>query len=474
MDEEITEDPRYRDAMREAMVALPILSVVTRPEDMFDNNVGIYPKSQNRGRSWERPCSVELLFADGTEGFQVDCGIRCQGNSVRDPQKTPKHAFRLGFRSDYGPRRLRFPLFPESRVETFDSLTLRADFNNSWLHWSPQQRPRAQRVRDAFMKDSMRAMGRLAGHNRYVHLYLNGLYWGIYDPTERPDAGFASERYGGAKGEYDVVNEGQIVDGDMAAYHFMVRIGGLADHAQYELMKQYLDVPQYIDYILLHFYVGHADWGLNKNWYAIRRRAPGEGFKFVPWDGENVLHSPSDNRVTNADTAAGLHAKLVENSQYRMDFADAARRHLFGDGALTPDVVRDRWVRRAEQVEQAMVAESARWGDYRRDVHSYSSGPYELYTRDDHWLGERERLLSGYFPVRTGIVLEQLRGAGLYPARAVAPVMDRGGGAVPAGVEVTLSAPAGTIYYSTNGTDPRVPYAGTVAPEARVSGPPYG
>jgi len=56
-----------------------------------------------------------------------------------------------------------------------------------------------------------------------------------------------------------------------------------------------------------NFYVGHLDWGDNKNWYAIRRRAPGEGFQYFSWDGETLLFDPNFNRVTSTDTASGLH-----------------------------------------------------------------------------------------------------------------------------------------------------------------------
>src|SRR5205814_1860515 len=84
---------------------------------------------------------------------------------------------------------LRYLVFPDSPVEVFDTLTIRADFNNSWMHWDGAQRLRGQRVRDAFVKDCQRDMSGLSSHSRFFHLYLNGLYWGIYDPTERPDAG---------------------------------------------------------------------------------------------------------------------------------------------------------------------------------------------------------------------------------------------------------------------------------------------
>jgi hypothetical protein len=315
-------------------------------------------------------------------------------------------------------------------------------------------------------------MGWLASHNRYVHLYVNGLYWGIYDPTERPDAGLAVEYFGGAKTDYDVVNEGLLVDGNMTAYNAMIGITNLADNAKYDLMKQYLDVPQHIDYVLLHFYVGHQDWGDNKNWYAIRRRTPGAGFQYFSWDGETLLFDPNFNRVSSTDTASSLHTKLKANAQYRLDFADRVYKHFFNNGALTPGQVAARWMNRSAQVDVAIIAESARWGDYRRDVYQYSSGPYELYTRNNQWLTERNRLLTQYFPARTGNVLSQLRAAGLYPANAVAPTFNQHGGQVARGFNLIMTAPAGTIYYTTNGSDPRVVYTGAVSASAKTnSGP---
>jgi hypothetical protein len=468
MDPEITQHPLYRDRMQAALESLPLISLVTDPADMFDNERGIYPKSQARGPSWERPASVELIFPETNEALQIDCGVQCQGNSVRDPVKTGKHAFRLVFKGDYGSTKLRYRLFPQSPVESFDTITLRADFNNSWLHWNHLQRPRGQRVRDAFMKDSQRAMSGFSAHNRFFHLYLNGLYWGIYDPVERPDAAFAASYLGGNKADYDVVNEGQLVDGDMTAYREMIGLSNLGDRAQYERMKQLLDLTHHIDYTLLHFYVGHEDWGQDKNWYTVRRRAPGAGFKYIAWDGELMLNSPTQNRVSSSDSASGLHTKLMANAQYRLDFADRVQRHCFNDGALTPAAVAGRYARRATEVDLAMIAESARWGDYRRDVHSYSSGPYELYTWHDHFVPERTRLLTAYFPGRTATLLEQLRSAGLYPATAKAPTFSQHGGWALPETKLTMTAPAGRIYYTTDGSDPRIPYVGEVASQASL------
>src|SRR5262249_50873541 len=186
--------------------------------------------------------------------------------------------------------------------------------------------------------------------------------------------------------------EGAAIDGVITDYNFMVNsITSLGTLTNYDLIKQYLDVTQFIDYMLLHHYVANLDWGVNKNWYTARRRAPGEGFKFVPWDGERVLEGNTEN-TTGVDVAPppGLQEKLVASPEYKLAFADRVRKPLFNGGALTPAVASARYTRRATEVDLAMVAESARWGDYRRDVNV--RGAAVLYSRLDPFLPGLQRL----------------------------------------------------------------------------------
>jgi hypothetical protein len=466
MDPEVVNDPLYAPEMKDALLALPVIAITIKTEDMFGAANGIYSHPLSRGAAWERPCSMEFINPDGRD-FQVDAGIQIQGNAAREPQKNPKHPLRVTFKGDYGPKRLDYRMFPDSPVNSFDTLILRADFNYSWLHWNPTQRVRAQRTRDAWVKDSMRAMGGLASHNRYVHLFINGLYWGVYDPSERPDGSFGEAYLGGEKEDYDVMNEGAVVDGTRAAYDAMLAIADVSTLQQYETMKAYLDIPQFIDYMLLHFFIGHTDWFFNKNWYAIRPKDGSRGFLYIPWDGEMVLDSTTINKVTATDLPSGLHPKLIANAQYRMDFADRVHRHFFNGGALTPAANIARWMNRAREVELPIIAESARWGDYRRDVHNYQNPPYEFYTRDDQFRTEQNRLVNTYFPSRTGTVLGQLRDAGLYPSVA-APTFNQFGGKIDPGFRLSITAAAGTIYYTTNGVDPRVYGTGEIASEAKV------
>lgn len=466
MDPEIVNDPVYAPRLKDALMALPVIAITIKKDDMFGAANGIYSHPLSRGTSWERPCSMEFITADGKD-FQVDAGIQIQGNAAREPQKNPKHPMRVTFKGDYGPKKLDYRMFPDSPVTSFDTLILRADFNYSWLHWDPTQRIRAQRTRDSWVKDTMREMGGLASHNRFVHLFINGLYWGVYDPSERPDGSFGEAYLGGEKEDYDVMNEGSVVDGSRAAYDAMLAITSVSTLQEYEQMKTYLDMPQFIDYMLLHFFIGHQDWFNNKNWYAVRPKDSSRGFLYIPWDGEMVLGEPGVNRVSTTDLPSGLHPKLVANEQYRMDFADRVHRHFFNGGALTPSANIARWMKRAREVELPIVAESARWGDYRRDVHRYQSPPYELYTPDVQFRAEQNRLVNTYFPGRTGTLLSQLRTAGLYPSVA-APTFSQYGGKIESGFRLSITAAAGTIYYTTNGVDPRVYGTGGISSEAKT------
>jgi len=482
-------DPTKLQDLKDGLLELPVLSIVMNPADLFEST-GLYWAANVVNKSFpNKPCSVELVLPDGRTAFATTAGIEAHGNASREPSKNPKHGFKLNFRGDFGPAVLDHPLFPESPVTRFDDVVLRPDFNTSWRHWSDSpnngagayQRSRATRFRDAWIKHAFRDMGRIASHNRYVHLFLNGLYWGVYDLSEQPTKHFGAAYYGGDDDEYDAYDQGILRAGTATAYNAMLAITNLTDNANYERMKQYLDVPQYIDYVLLHFFVGHQDWGFNKNWHAVRPRRPGGTFQFFPWDGECILLNEDINRVANTDVPAGLHTKLRDNPQYRLDFADRVHKHLIAPGgALTREATLARWFYWSNLLYKPIVAESCRWGDYRRDVHPWQDGTYVLYTRETHWLPENQRMVTSYFVNRPGTVLNQLRSAGLYPG-VDAPEFRLGsisgtitaGGPVARGTWLYLHNPGtGTIYYTTNGTDPRVYYSGTIAADAQpYSGP---
>lgn len=499
MDWEIVGSPTYSARMIDSLKSLPTMSIVMNVDDWFGNGStgtngikGIYsnPEAADADNAvnplWERACSVELIYPDGREGFQIDAGVQIQGGASRVPANSPKHSLRLLFKDRWGPTKLRYPLFGEDAVAEFDAIILKAGYNNSWIHWDSPQRNRALYVHDQWASDTQLAMGQLSKHSTYVHLYINGLYWGLYSPMERPEADFASSYLGGDEADWDVINnEVKLIDGNTTAWNAMWTIANrstsdprhISTPAGYADIQQYLDIPAFIDYMILNFYAGNWDWS-NHNWYAARRsRVNGvpvniDGFRFFSFDAERILEGVSDNRTALDDSGqypSRLFQLLRLNSEFRLAFADRVHKHFFNDGALTPQAAAARFTALTSQVDLAVVAESARWGDYRRDVH-VRNPPVDLYTRDVYWVAERNRLLNSYFPARTATVLSQFRNTGslpqLYPSFD-APAFNQHGGTFSSSFVLTILNPSGVgaIYYTLDGTDPRFsgqPYSGPV------------
>ncbi len=68
----------YASTIQSDLLAIPTLSIVMATDDLFGAN-GIYTNSTSGGVAYERATSVELINPDGSQGFQIDAGIRMQG-----------------------------------------------------------------------------------------------------------------------------------------------------------------------------------------------------------------------------------------------------------------------------------------------------------------------------------------------------------------------------------------------------------
>ncbi len=426
MDRRITRRPDYQPDFLAGLTALPSLSLVTDRDNLFEASRGIYANPMATGRDWERPVSAEMIFPDGQTGFQIDCGLRVQGGWNRRPEECPKHSLRLIFKKHYGESRLNFPLFGQGGVQEFETVILRGGCNNSWLHWSGEERHRGDYLRDQWMRETSAAMGQPAARGRFVHLYLNGLYWGIYNLAERPSAPFLAGIQGGNSDEYDSRNADKALSGDTNTWArlFTIINAGVTNSVAWQQVTNLLDVTNFADYMIINYYGANADWDRASNWYAGRRRDPPGPYQFFVWDGERTLEQVADDRMDFDDdqSPSRLFHKLKESQEFRALFAERVRTHCLGNGALTPQRAAERYRKLAEALDLAIVAESARWGSYRNDIHRYKEGPYERYTRNDHWRPEIQRLLNVYFPQRTAAFLKILEQRGLWSPAAEATV----------------------------------------------------
>ena len=438
---------------------LPSLSIGMSFTEMFGNG-GIYIA----GQGVEKNVSVEWINPEGNPqepnreaGFQTRATVQIVGGSSPSRWKSDKLSMRLKFDKD-----LRYPMFGPEATSRFDTLVVDARLNNVWHYGGGSepvgQRDRAQYVRDQYAANLHTAMGGTSPHGQHAHVFINGIYWGIHTIHERPDDNFAASYLGGDNEDYDVIKHTPttVVQGSNASYLRLMQLAqaDLGQAANWSQLESLLDVNDFIDYMLVNYYIGNGDWA-HHNWYASYNRSdPAGRWRFHSWDAEKGLHRVTDD-VTNRDDSGGptfLHHRLIQNPLYRMRFADRAWTQLTR-GILSPDLAAQLYRAISEPLDGPIRLESARWGDNQRA---------RAYTRLD-WVEIRDSLFGlsqnrslptfDYFARRSSIVLGQFRSKNWIPS-IDPPVFSQQGGILASTSPLTMQSEQGTIFYTIDGTDP--------------------
>jgi hypothetical protein len=496
VDPEVVNHPNNQNGIFEnALRALPSVSLVTDQANLWDAGQGIYMNQQERGSEWERALSVEWIDPQGGPGFSENAGVRIHGQAGRRPYRTPKKSFRLYFKRSYGKANLDFRLFADREAaSTFDRLVLRGGHNQSWPNWDTSQRRNTNYFIDQMARDLYIDMGHLTPRGDYVHLYLNGLYWGLYNITEHYNENYLADYIGTAESNFDIVkvdsDTGFVPEadvGDLVKWHELqaaVNVPTVTD-ALYQEVQQRVDVVNLADYILLQHYFGNGDWPAN-NWAAWRvRSGPDTRFRIFVWDTESGFTSLSRNiTLANApDTPANVFHRLMTNAEFRQLVADRFWLHLVKpQGLLNSANCQAQVTRLAQRIDQAIIGESARWGDYSRDVYRWPSQPLTrtlpayLHSRDlpdaytdplnqidddtqITWLELRDSYINSLCRRRPGVLATQYITNTWYQTSTVPPLFSQEGGAVTADFTLAIAnspnANNGDIYYTVDGADPR-------------------
>jgi hypothetical protein len=459
-----------KSVVREGLTSIATVSLVTDNQ----SQALLYAQPETTAKTSERPVSIELIYPDHNKtGTQVNAGIRPYGEVATS---TPKQSFRLYFRGKYGSTSFDYRLFPDSAVETFDTLILQASGDNN-------QAGDAAYIRNEWLRASQIEMSGLGSHGMFVNLYLNGRFLGLYNLMERPNGDFMSSYLGGEKEDWIVANQAGVLNDD-AGYqtdelNYLFTTLALANSANSELVQPdyladtyaaaaaYLDPNQLADYILLSWYAETLGWP-ESSWYAAIRSQdlPGRGKLLI---GEELqLPSTQGSQIglgQVTEPLGNVHLahleKLMEDPDFKVQFADRLYKHLLNDGVLTDANAQARWQDLNKVVDQAAAAASARWKttDDRTSM-LQNDGLTPADEMPTQMMGTASRLVA------------RAREAGYYPDFDP-PIFNQNGGVVEAGyaLEMTLSADTCSdciIYYTTDGSDPRLPITGEVIPIARA------
>ncbi|MGD0551133.1 MAG: lamin tail domain-containing protein [Sedimentisphaerales bacterium] len=469
-----------------AVKAMPLVSLVGDPNQTFyepngimaivggyyasdgtwqSGGTGTYNNMMHRGRAYERPVSLEIIDTTADGNYQTDCGIRVHGSDYTRPRYTRgdnwlcnnnKISFNLYFRSDYGDNQFEYPFFPFTpEVDRYQSIALRGGHNDLCAPF----------VKDEWTRRLFKEMGGAQVTGTFVNLYLNGAYKYYYNPIARDDADFFQEWYG-SDNDFDVITQSGLRDGDTIAWNNLNNYAtshDLSDTNNYNYFASKFDIVGFIDYLIVQIHSGNFDWPGN-NWTAHSEKSDTGVFRFTVWDADGIAESwvfgsnceycnmtafdsfpnwtsPTGLNNLSGDSISQIYRALKANSNFRQLFADRIHKLYHNSGVMT---------------QSHLVA---KWWEVQNEVSSVL--PYQDTFTPNVFLPKREPYVLAAFETN-----------GLYDRSFGAPVFNvngsyKFGGYVSSTDSFTITDPCasgGTIYYATDGSDPRLPATAITTP----------
>lgn len=283
---------------------LPVISIISDYEHLFDNNTGIYVPGVNHRRGdsgsgnyfqgWEKPAHIEFFEPGGELGFSQDVGISIQGGtSPASPQK----GLHVIARSEYGKNRIEYPIFENDPskaknltefkrfiIRAWGSLIIGSLFNDAYAH-----RLMAKREIDiqAYQPAVVFINGEYWGLHALREANKNSWYYQYHYNIDRDDPGYDILIHSFRNGQpYPYIDEGD-------ADHWNEMINYLNTHdmnlsENYEYIKTQIDVDNFITYLGHCIYVGKWDWP-NNNDASWRPRTAGGKWRWIQYDMETAF-----------------------------------------------------------------------------------------------------------------------------------------------------------------------------------------
>ena len=146
----------------------------------------------------EVPASLEYFNPlSGTTNFASQMGLSMYGGVGRDAQYL-KHGMQISFDQSDGASALEENIFGDGYEP--DGLILRQAFNDGWS-WGGAN---TQFIIDSWTREALTALGTQNTPGIWVQLFVNGLYWGMYNAVAHINGAYAAYFFGGQKSDYDV------------------------------------------------------------------------------------------------------------------------------------------------------------------------------------------------------------------------------------------------------------------------------
>ncbi|MGB9613983.1 MAG: CotH kinase family protein [Fervidobacterium sp.] len=358
---------------------LPVLSIITDPENLFDDEKGIYvpgktfdPSNpywtgnyQQRGDASERPAIMEY-FEDGKLKYRTQIGIRIHGEFTRS---LPIKSIRLYARNSE--KQFAYPFF--GRVG-YKKLLLR-NAGNDW---------EGTYMRDSIAQEVFKELNFDTQDNYPLVHYINGEYWGISYLMEYYDQRYLQIKYGVNEKNTVIINYDMSIqdgkEGDQQSFVDLINFvknSDLSIKANYQKVCQVIDIDSFIDFKIAEILTANRDWPGNNErmWRVLKpeenKYADGK-WRWMMYDMDLALWVPEHNTIriavygdpeipwTTVDEATLLLRKLLENTEFKVKFIN--RFYYILNNIFTEERFEKIVERRIEDLKDEIVRHSARWG----------------------------------------------------------------------------------------------------------------
>ena len=231
----------------------------------------------------------------------------------------------------------------------------------------------------------------------------------------------------------------------------------LSNTDNYNYVAGKFDIVTFIDYLILQIHSGNFDWPGN-NWTVHREKSDTGKFRFSIWDAEGIAESwifgdncencdmtafedfptwtsPTGLNNLSWDPTSQIYRALKANPNFRQLFADRIHKHYNNGGILTQSHLMDKW-----------------W-EVQNEVSERPSMAKLLMCRTSFCRSENRM----YWPhLKPTVLFNRAFGAPVFNVNG----SYKFGGYVSSSDTFTITDPCasgGTIYYTTDGSDPRLP-----------------
>lgn len=357
--------------------SLPLLSIVTNPDYLWNEQTGIYMPGPNaqlvegstthyevanyleRGEESERPASFEVFDENGQEVLGENVGIRIAGGYSRDNKQK---SFTIMARSKYGVGSLKYKFFDNRPYTEYQSLLLRQGGQDSTIG-KIKEIVTLSLVEDKGFNFLTQAW------KPYV-LYLNGEYWGVYFMMEKRNENFIAQHEN--VDDPDSMNimwsTARLIQGDANGYNELMEYISTHDMSQeenFQHVAEQVDTDSFMDLMINQVWVANSDYA-NIEYYQL---LPGGKWKQIYYDfcwtfGSNEFpnsdHPTLAKRMESAKAGSTLFNGLLKYKPWRDKFVDRFAWAL--KEVYNPDHVIETIDTIADMVRSEMPAEREKFG----------------------------------------------------------------------------------------------------------------